>query len=80
MTLKQNNTYRFPDSITKRGQKHLQFLIRLAKTDHQAVILFLIQRNDAEKFEPANQIDLTYGKLLRKANKNGGKLLPFKQK
>lgn len=68
---------RFPDAVTTRGQKHLQELTDMAKAGDRAVIFFLVNRADADKMGPADEIDPEYGKLLRKAVKAGVEALAF---
>lgn len=68
---------RFPDSVTVRGQKHLQELIKIVKKGDRAVIFFAVQRQDAELFAPADDIDPDYGRLLRKAVKSGVEILVY---
>ncbi|MCF6248943.1 MAG: DNA/RNA nuclease SfsA [Desulfobacula sp.] len=70
-TLVEDGVAMFPDAVTKRGQKHLEELERLVSEGHRGVIFFLIQRMDAIIFQPADAIDKTYGKKLRKAVNNG---------
>jgi len=57
----------FPDAVTTRGQKHLRELMAAVEAGHRAVILFLVQRGEAERFAPADAIDPEYGRLLREA-------------
>jgi len=57
----------FPDAVTTRGQKHLGELMTALSQGYGAVILFLVQRGEAERFAPADHIDPKYGRLLRKA-------------
>lgn len=78
VTLVNGMNYLFPDAVTTRGQKHLQELIQVVEEGHQAVMLFLIQRNDAGIFKPADDIDPEYGKLLRKAAEKGVEILPYR--
>ena len=61
----------FPDAVTQRGAKHLTELIRLVKAGHRGIIFFLVQRNDAKQFSPADHIDPRYGTLLREAIYHG---------
>ncbi|MBT4760369.1 MAG: DNA/RNA nuclease SfsA [Bdellovibrionaceae bacterium] len=61
----------FPDSVTTRGQKHLEELVHLVEKGHTAEIFFLIQREDCNRFTPADDIDPKYGELLRTANDAG---------
>lgn len=66
----------FPDAVSERGQKHLKDLIRLKSEGHSAEIVFTIQRDDVSFFESADQIDPTYGELLREAWRQGVRVTP----
>jgi sugar fermentation stimulation protein A len=50
----------FPDSVTARGAKHLVELTRMVRAGHRAMMVFLIQRNDAKKLALARDVDATY--------------------
>lgn len=76
-TLVRDGTASFPDAVTTRGLKHLVELQNLVRTGHRAVIFFLIQRMDAERFAPADGIDPAYGAELRKARANGVEILAY---
>jgi len=67
----------FPDSVTSRGTKHLNELINATKKGYEAYLLFVIQRNDCDKFEIAKDIDPEYSKTLIKAVKNNVKILCY---
>ena len=67
----------FPDSITSRGTKHLNELINATKKGFKAYLLFVVQRNDCDKFEVAKDIDPIYSKTLIKAVKNKVKVLCY---
>jgi sugar fermentation stimulation protein A len=67
----------FPDSISTRGTKHLNELINAKKKGFEAYLLFVVQRNDCEKFEIAKDIDPIYAKTLVKAVKNNVKILCY---
>lgn len=71
VTYIKGNTALFPDSRTPRGQKHLLELIKLIEKGHTAEIVFTVQRDDALFFGPADEIDPTYGQLLRFAISRG---------
>ena len=60
----------FPDSVTTRGLKHINELIKANKKKYKIFILYLIQRNDCKTFTIANDIDPNYASALRKAVKN----------
>ncbi len=66
----------FPDTVTKRGQKHLWELIDIVKQGERAVCLFLINRGDCHQFAPGDIADPDYGQLLREAVKQGVEILP----
>jgi sugar fermentation stimulation protein A len=70
-TLVEDGTAMFPDAVTVRGQKHLDELKDLVKTGHRAVIFFLIQRMDAQRFAPAAGIDPAYARKLVQAKGHG---------
>jgi sugar fermentation stimulation protein A len=61
VTLVENGVAMFPDAVTSRGLKHLRELSRLVVDGSRAVMFYLIQRSDAESFEPARHIDAAYG-------------------
>ena len=61
----------FPDSVTTRGRKHLETLIRVKEQGMRAVMVYVIQRMDVNAFGPARHIDPEYAKTLDKA-KNAG--------
>jgi sugar fermentation stimulation protein A len=67
----------FPDSVTERGQKHLNELTSLANRGVGAAMLFFCGRTDTAAFRPADEIDPEYGRLLRKAARSGVKILPY---
>ena len=67
----------FPDSVTSRGTKHLNELIKAKKKGFGAYLLFVIQREDCNKFEIAKDIDPVYSKTLIKAIKHNVKVLCY---
>ena len=60
----------FPDSVTVRGLKHINELIKASKKNYKIYILYLIQRDDCNLFSIAADIDPDYANALRKAVKN----------
>lgn len=71
VTLLEGKHALFPDAVTKRGQKHLLELMQVVQAGQRGVIFFVVQREDARSFGPADSIDPDYGNLLRHAVQNG---------
>lgn len=67
----------FPDSISLRGQKHLQELIHIKKSGSRAIIFYLVQREDIRLFKPAAHIDPVYAKLLKEAEREGVEIMVY---
>ena len=67
----------FPDAVTSRGLKHLVELTHLVSKGFRCVIFYVIQRMDANIFQPADHIDPAYGRELRQALKHGVEILVY---
>ena len=76
-TLVENQVARFPDAVTARGVKHLVRMQRLMSDGFRCVLLFLVQRTDAEIFMPADDVDPVYGRQLRAAVARGLEILVY---
>lgn len=74
-TWNQGETALFPDTVTTRGQKHLQELMALLPAA-EAIMLYFINRGDCDRFAPGDSKDTKYGQLLRQAVAKGVKVLP----
>jgi sugar fermentation stimulation protein A len=61
----------FPDSVTKRGAKHLDELAQVAGGGARAVMLYLIQIGSAAGFALARDIDPAYGAAFDRARASG---------
>ncbi len=69
--LKRGINAAFPSSVTTRGTKHMRELAEMKHQGHKAYIVYIVQRNDCEGFEIADDIDSLYGQETRNAFKNG---------
>ena len=67
----------FPDAVSQRGSKHLRELTGLVRQGYRAVLLFCVQRADAEKVEPARDIDPVYADTLADAVDQGVEVLAY---
>jgi sugar fermentation stimulation protein A len=71
VTLVQDGVARFPDAVTARGLKHLHELgDRVAEGDRAAMI-YVVQRGDGARFEPAADLDPAYAAGLKEAVARG---------
>ena len=61
----------FPDSVTKRGAKHLAELSAMVAEGHRAVMLYLVQRTDCREMTLAADIDPTYAQAFTNAREAG---------
>ncbi len=67
----------FPDSVTKRGAKHMAELAHMVAKGHRAILLYLVQRNDINRFAVAGDIDPEYLKAVTKAKAAGVEVLCY---
>lgn len=72
---RQNGLAEFPDAVTARGAKHLAELARVKAAGSRAIMLFLVQREDCDRFQVAEDIDPAYGAALEAAVEAGVEVL-----
>ena len=72
-----SGAYRFPDAVTARGLKHINELLEMKRQGHRAVLFFVINRSDADYFEPAWDIDKKYSETLLDAVEQGLEVLAY---
>jgi len=68
----------FPDCKTERGVKHLAELSDMVRAGHRAVMLYLVQRNDAQRFAFAADLDPTYAQAVAAARTAGVSSLAYR--
>ncbi len=77
VSLVENGIAMFPDAVTRRGTKHLNELMNVVAAGDRGVILFLVHREDASLFRPAQHIDPVYSQTLVEAVAKGVELLVY---
>ena len=68
---RRDGLHEFPDGVTERGRKHLRELSNITKNGDRAIMLYLIQRNDGDKFSFARDIDPLYNEAFDQATAQG---------
>lgn len=61
----------FPDSVTKRGAKHLDEMAAMVAEGHRAVMLYCIQRTDCDRLSLADDLDPGYAAAFERARDAG---------
>lgn len=61
----------FPDTATARGARHLEEMGDMVEAGHRAVMLYLIQRPDCERFSIASDLDPVYAAAYERALARG---------
>jgi sugar fermentation stimulation protein A len=67
----------FPDCVTARGAKHLLELADMVASGFRAVMLFVVQRGDCDRFRTAEDFDPAYHAGLKVALAAGVEVLVY---
>ena len=67
VTLVEDRIALFPDAPTSRGTKHVNGLIRAKKEGYRSSVVFIVQREDADKFRVQEGSDPDFYYTLREA-------------
>jgi sugar fermentation stimulation protein A len=68
----------FPDTVTTRGQKHLEDLVEIRRQGQRALLLYWINRADCTEFAPGAERDPRYARLFHQALQAGVEVLPYR--
>jgi sugar fermentation stimulation protein A len=71
VTLVVDGVARFPDAPTARGRRHLEELTELTTAGERALVLFVVQREDAHSVVPHRTIDPRFAAALARAKRAG---------
>lgn len=75
--IRQGTLAEFPDCVTARGAKHQLELAEQVKNGIRCVVLYVVQRGDAESFQAAVDLDPVYAKASMQATKLGVETIAY---
>lgn len=77
VTLEEDGVARFPDAPTERGVKHVRELSDSLREGYQACVFFVIQMKGIQYMEPNDRTHRAFGDALRKAQRDGVKIVAY---
>ena len=80
VTLEEDGIVRFPDAPTERGIKHLEELRACVEAGYKAAVIFVVQMEGMQHFEPNDKTHPQFGVALRQARKAGVQVLAYECK
>ncbi|MEM1038318.1 MAG: DNA/RNA nuclease SfsA [Pseudomonadota bacterium] len=70
--------HEFPDCKTERGAKHLREMANMVAQGHRAVMLYVVQRGDGDRFSLASDLDPAYAEAFVAARAAGVEALAIR--
>jgi len=70
----------FPDTITEGGIEQMAELVDIVREGNRAMIFFLAQRADVERFKIADHVDPEFGQAIRDAIARGVEVVCYRAK
>lgn len=70
----------FPDSVTKRGAKHLKEMSNMVAAGNRSVMVYVVQREDCDHFRLADDIDPDYAEAFAAARSAGVEAICYRCK
>jgi len=67
----------FPDCVAARSARHLQELSAQVAAGDRAVVLFIVQRTDCDRFAPAADLDPGFARAFVDARRSGVEVLAY---
>jgi sugar fermentation stimulation protein A len=67
----------FPDTVTKRGAKHLDEMSAMVAQGHRAVMLYCVQRTDCDRLALAADLDPGYAAAFARARSAGVEVMAW---
>ena len=80
VTLEEAGIVSFPDAPTERGIKHLEELCACVEAGYKAAVIFVVQMEGMQHFEPNDKTHPQFGEALRQARKAGVQVLAYECK
>jgi len=68
----------FPDSVSKRGTKHLRELIEVVRRGNRGLLFYCVQHSGIRSVSPATAIDPEYAETLQEAVSAGVEVVAYK--
>lgn len=77
VTLEEEGVVRFPDAPSERAVKHVEELVDAKGDGYQVYVIFVIQMSGVKYFMPNDRTHQAFGAALRRAAKEGVRVLAY---